>query len=234
MVPLGFKLSRHSRLILYPGLATPIDSVSVLVASRGEAALIDSGSGLDESLKAMASSLVSSGYPDNLRVKLAINTHGHIMNAGGDWWVHDALKATIAARPPDSRWIESGDPVMTGASELGLRFRGTPVGLEITGETMDITIGDIILEVFHTPGHTPGSQSIYVEDDVRLVVIGDSLASISSKWGSREEDWWRSLDRIRGRDPEVLCDSLRCYIGEAAKRYLDIVEEEGPPRLEEG
>ncbi|MCE4618861.1 MAG: MBL fold metallo-hydrolase [Desulfurococcales archaeon] len=230
---LGFKLTRHSRLILYPGLATAIDAVSVLVVSSGEAVLIDSGSGLEESLEAIALSLASLGYPDELSVKLVVNTHGHIMNAGGDWWAHDVLKATIAARPPDSKWIESGDPERTGASELGLSFRGTPVGLVITRESVKIPVGDVTIEVFHTPGHTPGSQSVYLEDDLRLVVIGDSLASLSAKWGSSEEDWWRSLEKIKERDPEVVCDSIRCYIKEAARNYLELVEREGPSRLEE-
>lgn len=229
---LGFRLTRRSRLILYPGLATPIDSVVALIIDGGEAVMIDSGSGLRASVEALAVGLAGLGYPDRFRVGLVINTHGHVMNAGGDWWAHEVLKATIAARPPDSNWIESGDPVRTGAREVGVVFRGTPVGLVLREDLARIPVGDLEVEVVHTPGHTPGSQSVFLDDDQRLALIGDSLASISPRWDSSEEDWWRSLEKIRERDPDIICDSVRCYMGKAAKSFLEQVEREGPRRIE--
>lgn len=228
VVPLKLRLTGYAYLVLYPGLATPIDAVSVLIVDGGKGILVDTGSGVEAAVKAVAASLAELGYPRRFSIEIAVNTHGHINNSGGDWWAHDVLKATIAARPPDSRWIEEGDGDKTAARDYGLQFRGVPVGLVIERDPYELSLDNITLSIIHTPGHTPGSQSIVVEGDDRLVVVGDALGSLSSKWGSSEKDWWKSLDRIKGLDPNILCTSVRCYIGPAAKEYLDMVEKEGP------
>ncbi len=223
-----FRLTRHSRLVLYPGIATPLDSVVVLIYSQGEWILIDSGPGVRESITAIMASLAL--IPENLRPppKFVINTHGHINNAGGDWWLH-SMGAIIVAHPPDSRWIETGDPVKTAAVNYNLSFHPTPVGLELRGKERDIALGDLTIKVIHTPGHTPGSQSVILDDNgVRLVIVGDSLGSLSSDWESNEDLWLESLIKIKDLSADILCTSVRCYIGGSAKEYIRKVEKEGP------
>jgi len=229
-----FRLTKHSRLLLYPGLATPFDAVVIMILDSGEWILVDSGSGTDSSL-AMLSQAIAQVLPGNARLspKLVVNTHGHINNAGGDWWFHK-MGSIIAARSPDSRWIEEGDPQRTASSDYGLVFHPAPVGLEIREEEASLEVGSLTVGVVHTPGHTPGSQSILLDDeDGRLLAIGDALGSLSHKWDSREEDWWKSYSKIKDLNPDILCTSLTCYIGRAAKEFLERVGREGPSRVED-
>ncbi len=227
-MPLTFKLSGSTHLILYPGLATPYDSVVGLVETGGEALVIDAGLGTEASVQALVTSLTLLGYPRRFRVGMVVNTHGHVQNAGGDWWFHDRLGAVIAARMPDASWIERGDPVKTGARDLGVPFHDTTVGLVVREDPLRIEVGGIRVEAHHTPGHTPGSQTIVVYDDKTIAFVGDSLGRLSKKWDSNEEDWYRSLDKIKSLDPDIVCTSAVCHVDKAARMFIEAVERAGP------
>ncbi len=226
------RLAPHTLLLLYPGLATPIDSVVGLVYSDGRGIVIDAGSGTPASIAGLAQSLAEAEAiaGSRLDIEIVVNTHGHAPNAGGDYWFHEALRALIAARPPDAKWIESGDPVKTAASDYGLVFHATIVGLHIREDPFQVySGGGVIVEAIHTPGHTPGSQTIIVEDSGRRVVFaGDSLGRLSERWESSEEDWLASLEKIKETRPDILCTSAACYEGSSAREFIARVEEEGP------
>ncbi len=217
-------------LILYPGLAWDLDSIVAFIHGKGEYILVDSGTGTEASISALYSNLtwLFARLGEDPRPWLVINTHGHVQNAGGDAWAHETLGLIIAARPPDSGWIEAGDPEATGATELGLEMKPAPVGLVVSRDPHALDWEGPRVEVHHTPGHTPGSQSILVESTRRILFIGDSLGRLSARWGSSEEDWWRSLERIEALEPEVLCTSVVCYEGGAVKEFLGLVRSRGP------
>ena len=225
------RIAKGVHVILYPGLVTPLDAVSVLVSDGETHALIDAGSGLPASNMQLVNGIVEAGY-DPRGLEWVINTHCHIHNAGGDKWIRDLLHVKIAAHRPDSEAIEKGDPEASDASRIGLIMHPAPVTLHLTGDQR-LELGRLTLDLIHTPGHTPGSMSILLETGgVRVLIAGDALASLSRRWGSSEEDWWRSLERIRELRPEVLCTSITCYIGEAARDYIRRIEGEGPRWVE--
>jgi len=224
-------LARRTHLILYPGAASPVDAVAAIVQSRGEYVIVDAGSGLPASVEWIAAAIaaVTPWSPSPPKPRLVVNTHGHVNNAGGDWWFHSTLKAIIAAREPDARWIETGDPVKTAAAHYGIPFKGAPVGLRIAEDPFTIELpGGPRIELIHTPGHTPGSQTIVVYDSKKIAFVGDALGSLSREWESDERAWLESLERIRGLDADVLCTSVLCYEGEAAREFVEAVAEEGP------
>ncbi len=217
-------------LVLYPGLAWEMDSIVAYIHGSGEYILVDAGSGIEASTTILYSNItwIAARLDVNPEPRLLLNTHGHVQNAGGDAWAHEVLGVVIAARPPDSRWIEEGDPEATGARELGLRVRPVPVGLVVSGDPFRVDWEGPLVEAYHTPGHTPGSQSILVESERRVLLVGDALGRLSRQWGSSEEEWWRSLERIESLDPDVLCTSAVCYEGKAVKEFLDLVRSRGP------
>jgi len=222
------RLAENIWIVLYPGLVTRLDSI-VGVVDLGESLVaVDAGTGLPGSISVIARSIAGLGWPRK-PLRYTINTHGHAPNAGGDWWFHDALRAIIVLRDPDAGWVEQGDDEKTGARELGVPFRPTIVGLRPTVEEYELyDNGRTRITLLHTPGHTPGSQSIIVESSVRVVFVGDALGRLSRKWESSEPDWWESLRKVRGRDPDILCTSVTCMDKEAAKRFLEEVESVGP------
>jgi len=105
-----------------------------------------------------------------------------------------------------------------------------PVGLVIREDPFTILSSrEVRVEALHTPGHTPGSQSLLIEDGGRrIILVGDALGRLSKRWDSCERDWYRSLERIREASPHILCTSAICYEGEAVGEFLDKVEEAGP------
>ncbi len=226
-------LARGVILALYPGLVSSIDSVVGLVYDKGEAVLIDSGSGAPGGANAIVSALAWARIkPGGL--KWILNTHCHIHNAGNDYALKEMLGVSIAAHEPDSIYIERGDPVKTAAREAGLEFKPVPVTLHMkTGQAV-FHAGDVEVTAVHTPGHTPGSTSYMVETDKRVVFAGDALGRLSREWGSDPRQALESLDRIEGLDAEVLCtsagcvegrESVRSLIGEARRDYSRMLEE---------
>lgn len=212
-------LSHH-----YTGLP---DAVSLLVAAGDCRLLVDSGSGLPASNAALLASLTVLGVRRG-GLDLLVNTHCHLPNAGGDWFVHERLKTVVAAWWSAARAIEAGDPEATAAREYGAPFTPTPVGLPLRSEGPLPGCEEVM--VLHTPGHTPGSATIVYEDPVDGVVaaVGDALGSLSRRWGSSEEDWWRSLEKISRLEPSVLCTSHSCMKGREVREFLEAIESAGP------
>lgn len=73
-----------------------------------------------------------------------------------------------------------------------------PESLLDDGDT--IAIGESVLRVMHTPGHTPGSV-IYISEEPRFILSGDTLFAGSvgrcDLFGGDEEALHESLERIK-------------------------------------
>jgi len=105
---------------------------------------------------------------DGMRVVGALASHYHPDHVGGDMGgyrisgVHELLTLNpvpIHVQDDEAPWVLR----VTGASESDL----------VRHDSGDkVTVGDIDIELIHTPGHTPGSQCFLV--DGRLV-SGDTL-----------------------------------------------------------
>ncbi len=225
------RVASRVRLVLsheYTGLP---DAVSLLVDTRQCRLLIDTGSGLPASNAALLAALASLGVRSG-GLDLVVNTHCHLPNAGGDWLVHERLRTPVAAWHVAARAIELGDPVLTAARDYGARFTPTPVGLPLREEGP--LPGCDEARVLYTPGHTPGSITVVYEDpiDGLVAAVGDALGSLRKAWGSSEDEWWRSLHRIKSLEPAVLCTSHSCLRGAEARGFIEAVEAEGPSWLD--
>jgi glyoxylase-like metal-dependent hydrolase (beta-lactamase superfamily II) len=62
------------------------------------------------------------------------------------------------------------------------------------------------MQVYHTPGHSPGSVSLWTEiNGLKLLIAGDTLwGGFHPKIGSNLDDWTRSLDRLLELDIDVV------------------------------
>ncbi len=117
-------------------------------AETRQAMVIDPGGDIDKILSAARS--------ESLTIKIIVNTHGH-----GD---HTAGSAALKAR--------TGARVLLHAADAG--------GVKADGHLSDgdrLRVGALLVEVIHTPGHTPGGVCLYAGGHLftgDTLFVGDS------------------------------------------------------------
>ena len=68
-------------------------------------------------------------------------------------------------------------------------------------------MGDENVSFLHTPGHTPGSISPYVDADGKRILFGQDLAApLLAEYDCDPEAWRRSMERLLELKADVLCD----------------------------
>jgi glyoxylase-like metal-dependent hydrolase (beta-lactamase superfamily II) len=133
-----------------------------LVGDRqtGEAVVVDPAYSIRD--------LVDIAGNDGMRITGALVTHYHPDHVGGDMMGYQiaGVRELLALNPvpihvqrDEATWVQR----VTGASDSDL-------ALHDSGDT--VMVGDVAIDLIHTPGHTPGSQCFFV--DGRLVA-GDTL-----------------------------------------------------------
>ena len=99
-------------------------------------------------------------------------THGHIDHVGGAADLRDALKVPIEGPHEADKFL------LDNVVESGARFGMTgvrnfaPDRWLAEGDT--VSIGDLEFEIFHCPGHSPGSV-VFFNKDLRFAHVGDVL-----------------------------------------------------------
>ena len=143
-------------------LARQMVNFVYLVGDRetGEAVVIDPAYDIDGLLDLLAA--------DDLRLVGALATHYHPDHVGGDMMgysiqgVASLLERTsvpIHVQADEAVWVQR----VTGAAE-------TDLVEHVSGDI--VHVGEIPIELIHTPGHTPGSQCFLVDN---RLVAGDTL-----------------------------------------------------------
>jgi len=128
-----------------------------------------------------------------LRPQLIINTHGHIDHIGANADLREQTGARIGIHPMDAPMLQSS--LLCGAQWLGMEYREhSPDFLYAEGQT--IGTGALQFEVFHTPGHSPGS-CILLNRANNFLVGGDLVfAGAVGRWdlpGGDEDTLFQSI-----------------------------------------
>jgi hydroxyacylglutathione hydrolase len=181
-------------------LTHPWDASAYLLAGD-EPTLIDCGS--SEGYPALKRNLKQIGYrPRDLRHVIA--THGHWDHLSGMQMLRQDSDALLWLHPNDREQVETGDWDGTAAFLYDRPFPPVPVDRCLHNGDV-LAIGEQRLHVYHTPGHSPGSVSLWIEiSGLKLLIAGDTL------WGgyhprirSNIDDWIASLDRLLELDFDV-------------------------------
>lgn len=136
--------------------------------------LIDAGTGMNFETVSRNMSKFNLKPSD---IKLLINTHCHFDHTGGDRDFVKVAGCEVAIHEFEAESLRKGDQIITLAGGLFGRRRLEPT--EVARELHEgdrIDLGELRLQVLHTPGHTSGSISLF-EPKQRLLFTGDTIFS---------------------------------------------------------
>ncbi|NLZ51927.1 MAG: MBL fold metallo-hydrolase [Thermoanaerobacteraceae bacterium] len=126
-----------------------------------DAAIIDPGGDADKIMKIITQ--------ENLTVKYIFLTHGHGDHIEALREIKDATNAKVAIHDKDAPMLCS--PKHNLSVFFGKGFTQPSADIKLTGNEK-FKLGDLVLKIIHTPGHTPGGISIQVDN---MVFTGDTL-----------------------------------------------------------
>jgi glyoxylase-like metal-dependent hydrolase (beta-lactamase superfamily II) len=108
-----------------------------------------------------------------LTVEQIVITHAHIDHVGGAMKLRAATGAPILMNQDDYALLQT---LEAQAAWLGMKSPGAVAIDQTIGSSDSLTIGTIVADVFHTPGHTEGSICLYFPPEKKLLA-GDTLFS---------------------------------------------------------
>ncbi|MEZ6143104.1 MAG: MBL fold metallo-hydrolase [Zavarzinella sp.] len=181
-----------------------------LVESAGEYFLIDIG--FEDSVDEIVELIREMDF-SLAKCKGIIATHADSDHIQGLAKAKEKLKTPVLTHPLSQIPIEAGDALATYAS---IPAQGIDIPMPackidtLINEGDVLTVGDLQLQVWHTPGHTPGQLALKMKN---LLFSGDNIYKdscvgvIDAHHGSNLPDFVKSLKRILNDDSEFLLPS---------------------------
>lgn len=133
------------------------------------AAVIDPGGDINQILNVV--------MQQELKVGKIILTHGHIDHAGGAAELKEALQEKGGEVPIEGPHVDDRF-LLEGLAEAGAQY-GMSEARNVTPDLWleeggVLNIIGLDFEIFHCPGHSPGSL-VYINKEVKLALVGDVL-----------------------------------------------------------
>ena len=181
-----------------------------LIDGGTEYVLIDVGQ--DDTLGELIDLIRDMDFPLS-KCKMLVASHAdadHVQALAG---AKERFRTKAAAHPKAVRAIETGDRIETFASipAQGIELAMPKCKIDVKLNEGDvIKVGKLNLQVWHTPGHTPGQLSFKLGN---LLFSGDNIYKdgcvgvIDAHHGSSLPDFILSLKRILADDAEYLLPS---------------------------
>jgi len=220
-----FKIHENICQIGGADITSPEDCSIYLVDGGEESAIIDCGTRGDagvllENAEAVGVSRAS--------IKYLILTHGHIDHIGRAYSLKEKLGLDIVAHQLDLPAIEEGHARLTSAYYYGVEYSPVKVDVVLCQPVEKFKLGKLQLVCVHTPGHTPGSISVYVDVGGKRVLFGQDIhGPFDPSWGADLDEWRKSMHTLLELEADILCEghfgvfqpgiNVRRYI----ERYLE-------------
>ena len=198
-----FEITENVFIVGGPEITDGRDGCVYLVNLR-ELILIDTGAGW--SVDKIIKNVEKLGFdPKNLSKILL--THCHIDHIGGVPEIKKRFGSKIYIHKLDAPPLETGDPILTAASWYQTTFPPTPVDVKFNSSEEILRIGGEQIVCLHTPGHTPGSISIYLDlNGKRILFAQDLHGPLLEEFGSNLDDWDRSTKKLLDLNADILCE----------------------------
>ncbi len=188
---------------------------NVYLLDLGELILVDSGFGA--AIDKMAANIEDAGL-DPSRISTVILTHCHIDHMGGARELRDRFGARLLMHELDAAIVERGDNTLTAAFCFNVVFKPLHIDIKISGAEGRLPLDDREMHFVHTPGHTPGSISVYVDAAEKRILFGQDLgAPLLKEFDCDLPAWQQSMEKLLALNADVLCDG-HSGIYEPAKR----------------
>ena len=185
--------------------------------TSGEALVIDPGDEVERIQQVLAS--------HKLKVKLIVATHAHIDHVGGLAELQKFTGAPVLMHQEDMPLYQN---LAMQAAWVGME---APAVIEVSGFLRDgdaLRWGAFNAEVIATPGHSPGSLSLYMPGDDGRLFSGDTLFQGSigrtDLWGG---DFRQIINSIRQR-LLALPDATPVFPGHGPATTIGVERESNP------
>lgn len=219
-------------LVAGPNMSHAEDATAFVIEFADQLVMIDSG--LGQSVPTILDNIRGAGL-DPGKIKTLILTHCHIDHIGGAGAIREQTGCRIVVHELDAEAASTGDSSKTAAGWYGRKLAPLPVDQRLTGSQETLHFGEEALHCLHTPGHTPGSISLYIDRGGKRVLFGQDIhGPFHPAFGSDVEQWAESMQKLLGLDADILCEGhfgifrtkerVRKYI----QRYLN-EHEQFPP-----
>jgi len=171
--------------------------------SEGGLILIDCGMNIS-----LIQKIKNEGFkPRN--IKHCFLTHCHIDHIAV---CSDLLKISpevkFYAHELDADAIENiGFDSKTAALWYGVKYQPIRLSKRINKQVEEFHIGKYIFRSIHTPGHTPGSISIFVKINNTRILFGQDIhGPFNSSFGSNLDDYQKSMQKLLDLNADILCE----------------------------
>ena len=209
-----------------------------LVIDGGEGALIDSGFGDEQSLRARLDYLQE--RPE-VNVRYIILTHHHFDHTSGAPRLRQATGAQVVMHPQEERFLLDwqGDapqdlevpPDQQAIVEHMQRFRQQAAeavpDLPVTDGAV-LGVGGLSLEILHTPGHTLGSICVYIRAERALftgdTALGLGTVAISPPPYGDMALYLQSLERLKALDASVMFPGHGRPVEDVARKLQELID----------
>ena len=185
----------------------------LILENDGSLTLIDSGTstGGKKILEYVKTNL--SKQPSDL--KTIVLTHAHIDHIRGASAVQKATGAKVAIHDQDADFLSKKKKLPPPGGATGIIFRLFSVFIQPKAVEPDIRLkeNDKIgssLVVVHTPGHTPGSITIY-DQGRKLVFVGDAITSRGGSFKDQSSNFPLTCRRQTSRFKKSLLSTSKVF-----------------------
>jgi glyoxylase-like metal-dependent hydrolase (beta-lactamase superfamily II) len=196
-------------------LTDPFDCHVYLLDGKDELALVDVGAGMGAD--AIVENVSRNGF-DPGRIRHVILTHAHGDHAGGAARMRRLLDGpSVYLSRAVAGFLREGDEVgvsLDVAKQVGIYppdYSLEPCAVDVElAEGDTIAVGDLVLQVLDTPGHSDGHVSLLLEQPgQRALFAGDVIFHggkilLQNIYDCRLDEEIRSLRRLREFEVDVL------------------------------
>ena len=177
---------------------------NVYLIDGDQPVLIDAGFGA--ALDGTIANIKAAGVAPS-DIHAMILTHCHIDHMGGAVLFRERLGVHLYMHELDADIVERGDNRLTAAFCFEVDFKAFAPDVRLSGSEGRVPIDGQEIMFIHTPGHTPGSISPYVDTGKARVLFGQDLgAPLLSDFDCDTSAWTESMEKLLRLEADVLCD----------------------------